>query len=92
MKLTEAASGAVLLEKVFLEISQISQENTSARVSVFKLTYLNGFLTREVMSGRKCCSEYIFLKKISAGLLDFHCFRFRMETKYDKANPEKPTI
>ena len=31
--LTEAATRGVLLEKIFLEISQISQENTCARVS-----------------------------------------------------------
>ena len=31
--LTEAATGGVLQEKVFLEISQNSQENTSASVS-----------------------------------------------------------
>ena len=30
---TEAATGGVLYEKVFLEISQNSQENTCARVS-----------------------------------------------------------
>ena len=30
---TEAATGSVLLEKVFLVISQNSQENTNARVS-----------------------------------------------------------
>ena len=35
--LPEAATGAVLLEKVFLEISQNSQENTCARVSGLQL-------------------------------------------------------
>ena len=30
----ETATGGVLLEKVFLEISQNSQENTCARVSI----------------------------------------------------------
>ena len=33
MCLLEAATGGILLKKVFLEISQNSQENTSARVS-----------------------------------------------------------
>ena len=32
--MTEAATRGVLLEKVFLEISQNSQENTCARVSI----------------------------------------------------------
>ena len=32
----EAASGGVLLKKVFLEISQNSQENTCARHSLLK--------------------------------------------------------
>ena len=31
---SEAATGSVLWEKVFLEISQNSQKNTSARVSI----------------------------------------------------------
>ena len=31
--ITEAATGGVLLEKVFLEISQNSQENTCAKAS-----------------------------------------------------------
>ena len=31
----EAVTGGVLLEKVFLEISQNSQENTCARVSFY---------------------------------------------------------
>ena len=33
--ITEAATGGVLQEKMFLEISQISQENTCARVYFF---------------------------------------------------------
>ena len=32
--MSETATGGVLLEKVFLEISQNSQENTCARVSI----------------------------------------------------------
>ena len=32
--MSETATGGVLLEKVFLQISQNSQENTSARVSI----------------------------------------------------------
>ena len=33
LQITEAATGSLLQEKVFLEILQISQENTRARVS-----------------------------------------------------------
>ena len=37
MLITEAATEGVLLENAFLEISQNSQENTCARVSLIKL-------------------------------------------------------
>ena len=33
---SEAATGGVLWEKAFLEVSQNSQENTCARVSILK--------------------------------------------------------
>ena len=46
-----------------------------------KLTNLNGVLTKEVMDGRKSCFKYIFLKKISEGLLECHYFRFRIKIK-----------
>ena len=36
----EAATGGAMLEKVFLEISQNSQENTCASVSLIKLEAL----------------------------------------------------
>ena len=35
------------------------------------------------MGGRKGFSEYSFRKKITAGLLDCHYFRFRMKVKYN---------
>ena len=46
---SEAAAGGVLQEKVFLEISQNSQENTSARVSfLIKLAYDREFCSCNV--------------------------------------------
>ena len=48
-----------------------------------KLTNSNSFFTREVTDGRISCSEYIFLK-LSEGLLDWHCFRFRIKIKQNK--------
>ena len=38
-KVSEAATGGVLSEKVFLEISQNSQENACARVSFLQARY-----------------------------------------------------
>ena len=48
--ITEAATGGVLQEKMFLEISQISQENTCARVYFF---YKKETLA-QVFSGEFC--------------------------------------
>ena len=49
MYLSEAAIGAVLLEKVFLEISQNSQESAYVRVSLLKKETL-----AEVFSSEFC--------------------------------------
>ena len=65
-----------------------------------KLINVNGFLAREVMGGRKSCSEYIFPKKSpqvcsAVNILDLvlkqhiikYCSHYACE-----ANPEKLTI
>ena len=46
--MTEAATGGVPYEKVFLEISQNSQENTRARVSF--LIELQAFIKKETLA------------------------------------------
>ena len=46
--LTEAATECVLQEKVFLEISQHSQENTCARVSFLIKLHALGFFTEHL--------------------------------------------
>ena len=49
--LTEAATRGVLFKKVFLEISQNSQENTCARVSfLIKLQTLGNFIKKEALA------------------------------------------
>ena len=62
MLLSEAATGGFLLEKVFLEISQNSQENTFARVSF--LPDLFAFLVSSEAGGvlRRCSIKKVFLK------------------------------
>ena len=49
MNVTEAATRGVLKEKVFLEISQNSLENTCARVS-FKMTKACIFIKKETLA------------------------------------------
>ena len=54
---TEAATAGVLLEKVFLEISQSSQENTCTRVSfLIKLQALGcNFIKKETLAQAFSC-------------------------------------
>ena len=48
---TEAATRSILYERVFLEISQNSQENTCARASfLIKLQALGNFIKRETLA------------------------------------------
>ena len=60
---SEAATGSVIWEKVFLEITQNSQENTCARVSfLIKLprpaTLLKTRLWHHLLATASGCSEY----------------------------------
>ena len=54
-KKTEAATGGVLYEKVFLEISQNSQENTWARVSFFQACNFN---KKETLAQAFSCEQF----------------------------------
>ena len=70
--LTEAATRGVLCKKVFLEISQNSQENTSARVSFFKQScrpQFCNFIKKETLAQMFSC-EFC---EISKNTLD-DCF------------------
>ena len=76
IKLTEATTGGVLQEKVFLRILQNSQENTCARVSFFikMQAWTCNFIKKEtlaqVFSSEFCKTfKYTFFKEHPGRLL-----------------------